>query len=65
VVRGKGIVVRPGSAEDLASAIRSLIDNKELREHLGVAARQYAVDNLGLQKVLSQFEIDLASTQTG
>lgn len=59
VVEGRGIVVPAEDAEALRDAVLFLLENKDLRLRLGLAAREYAVKNLGKQQVLEQFESDL------
>jgi glycosyltransferase involved in cell wall biosynthesis len=44
--REDGLVVRPGSTEDLAFALRELVENPDLRARLGAAARQKAMRDL-------------------
>ncbi|MGG6269333.1 glycosyltransferase [Leptolyngbya sp. AN03gr2] len=44
--QSNGIVVNPGSTEDLANAIRFLANQPELRKTLGKAARQTVVEKL-------------------
>lgn len=43
---GDGLLVRPGDTENLADALRCLIDRPELRSQLGIAARQKALTQL-------------------
>jgi colanic acid biosynthesis glycosyl transferase WcaI len=56
VVARRGLVVLPGNAQALASAIERLARDKALREQLGEAARQYALEHLNGTVILSQFE---------
>jgi colanic acid biosynthesis glycosyl transferase WcaI len=56
VVTKRGLVVLPESPEALASAIECLARDKALREQLGEAARQYALEHLNGTVILSQFE---------
>ncbi len=51
-----GIVVNPGNPNDLAKAILSLFSNRELREKLGRAGRQYVEENLSCEKIGLQME---------
>ena len=61
VVAGRGLVVPAEDAEALNEAVRRLVDDEPLRARLGRAAREYAVEHLGKQQVLEQFERDLKS----
>jgi colanic acid biosynthesis glycosyl transferase WcaI len=56
-----GLVAPPEDSAALSAAARSLISDKELRVRLGTNARRYAVEHLGRQQVLEQFERDLQS----
>lgn len=59
VVDGRGLVVRAEDAAALRNAVLQLVDDAPLRLRLGLAARDYAVTNLGKRQVLEQFEGDL------
>jgi colanic acid biosynthesis glycosyl transferase WcaI len=59
VVEGCGLVVPAEDAEALYSAVLRLVEDPELRLGLGRAAREYAVEHLGKQNVLEQFDMDL------
>ena len=61
VVEGRGFAVPAGDAMALHAAVLHLVENEELRLSLGRAAREYAVEYLGKQQVLTQFELDLQS----
>jgi colanic acid biosynthesis glycosyl transferase WcaI len=61
VVEGRGLAVRAEDADALQKAILQLVDDKDLRLRLGLAARDYAVNHLGKQQVLEQFEFHLQS----
>jgi colanic acid biosynthesis glycosyl transferase WcaI len=54
-----GVVVPAGDLEALVAAVRGLAADPERRASLGAAARQYAVEHMGKQKVLEQFEKDM------
>ena len=54
-----GLVVPAEDSRALHAAVARLIADPELREQLGSAARTYAVQHLGKQQVLEQFERDL------
>jgi colanic acid biosynthesis glycosyl transferase WcaI len=58
-VEGRGLAVPAEDADALHTAALRLVDDEELRSHLGRAAREYAVEHLGRQQVLEQFELDL------
>lgn len=58
-IEGSGIAVAPGDKEALLAAVRRLADAPELRHQMGVAARAHAVECLGRERVLQQFESEL------
>ena len=59
---GSGIVVNPGNPNDLAKAVLSLFNNRELRQKLGKAGRQYVEDNLSCEKIGLKIEQVFKST---
>jgi len=59
VVKGNGLVVPAEDEYALRTAVLLLVEDKALRERLGRAARDYAVEHLGKEEVLLQFERDL------
>jgi colanic acid biosynthesis glycosyl transferase WcaI len=54
-----GIAVPPLNHPALFAAVRTLADAPEMRHALGVAARAYAVEHLGRERVLERFELEL------
>jgi colanic acid biosynthesis glycosyl transferase WcaI len=56
-----GLVVPAEDTAALHAAVACLIEDPALRLRLGEAARRYAVEHLGKQQVLEQFERDLKS----
>jgi len=54
-----GLVVPAEDSASLHAAVERLIEDSDLRAHLGANARRYAVRNLGKQQVLEQFECDI------
>jgi colanic acid biosynthesis glycosyl transferase WcaI len=54
-----GLVVPAEDPEALHAAVHRLIEDAALRKQLGAAARRYAVQHLGKQQVLEQFEQNL------
>ena len=48
--RETGLVVRPGSTDDLVRAIRELAENPDLRTRLGEAAREQALRDLAPER---------------
>jgi colanic acid biosynthesis glycosyl transferase WcaI len=61
VVDGRGLTVPPEDVTALHAAVLQLVDDEEMRHSLGKAAREYAVEHLGKQQILEQFELDLQS----
>lgn len=61
VVEGSGLVVPAEDAPSLHAAVQRLIDDEPLRRQLGAEARRYAVEHLGKEQVLLQFESNLQS----
>jgi colanic acid biosynthesis glycosyl transferase WcaI len=59
VVEGRGIVVPAENADALIAAVTRLVEDKLLRTKLGAAARAYAVEYLGKERILQRFESDL------
>jgi colanic acid biosynthesis glycosyl transferase WcaI len=59
IVSGKGIAVRPGLKYDFANNLARLLNNENLCKKLGLSAREFAVENLDLNKVLHMFELRL------
>jgi colanic acid biosynthesis glycosyl transferase WcaI len=56
-----GIAVPPLNHPALFAAVRALADAPEMRHNLGVAARAYAVEHLGRERVLERFESELSA----
>ena len=56
VVSECGAVVEPGDAEALAREILSLAANSGRRKEMGEAGRKYAIENLGIDSILSRIE---------
>ncbi|GGG74605.1 glycosyltransferase WbuB [Edaphobacter dinghuensis] len=65
VVEGCGLVVPAEDAPALHAAVQQLIDDEALRRQLGAAAREYAVEHLGKEQVLLQFERNLQNLVLG
>ena len=59
-----GIVVPAEAPQALNTAVTTLINNPTLRTQLGANARNYAIQHLGKQQVLEQFERDMQSLLT-
>ncbi|GAG94319.1 unnamed protein product, partial [marine sediment metagenome] len=56
IIDGKtGILVEP-DPQQIHNVVKMLLDNKELRKHLGKNARDYAVKHLSLDKVFEQYK---------
>lgn len=58
-VLGRGLVVPPEDSAALEAAARTLVIDAQMRESMGRAAREYAVQHLGREQVLLQFERDI------
>ena len=54
-----GVAVAPGDSSALLRAVHALADAPERRRVLGEAARAYAVEHLGKERVLERFEGEL------
>lgn len=59
MVEGLGIAVPSQHVPELREAVLCLVDDSEWRMRLGAAARAYAVEHLGREKVLLRFEEEL------
>jgi colanic acid biosynthesis glycosyl transferase WcaI len=51
-----GLLIEPESVKQLYNGIVELLQNQELRQHLGANARQYAIENLSKDEILSAFK---------
>jgi glycosyltransferase involved in cell wall biosynthesis len=49
-----GLLVKPGQPSELAAAINKLLDDRELANHYGSAARQRAAKNFSQQAMLEK-----------
>lgn len=61
VVSSCGIVVQPGDDAALATAIQKLAADRGEMRRLGAAARKYAVEHLGADRVLRQLEHEMGA----
>jgi colanic acid biosynthesis glycosyl transferase WcaI len=59
VVKGCGVVIAPGDSVAFSQSIKMLSENVELRESLGVKAREYADNNLQYEVIMKKFENEL------
>ena len=59
VVKECGVVVAPGDSVAFSQSIKMLSENVELRESLGVKAREYADNNLQYEVIMKKFENEL------
>ncbi len=59
VVEGRGCVVPPGDEVAFTQAIKALAGNPLQRQALGRAARQYAIQHLGREAILTRFANEL------
>ena len=62
VLDGRGIITKPGDVDDLVSAITKLAEDANLRNSMGKAARQYAVEHMDRGEILSRFEVAIRET---
>lgn len=62
IVHGKGIVTEPGNVKDFIVAIQELACSKQMRDTLGSAAREYAVNTLDYNVVMKILESNLLTT---
>ncbi|WPB55489.1 glycosyltransferase WbuB [Xylophilus sp. GOD-11R] len=56
VVKGRGVVVPPGDAEALSTAVFQLANSADMRRTLGAAGRRYAETELQRDTILSRLE---------
>ena len=61
VVSKCGIVVPPGDSVALVSAILKLVDNEELCDKYGKAAREYAEKEIDIEMVMKKFNMKINS----
>lgn len=59
VLDGRGIVTKPGDVDDFISAITKLAADSNLRNVMGRAARQHAVEHMDRRSILERFEISI------
>ena len=52
----EGIVVQPGSVQDLSNVMSSLLENRELRQSLGKAAARRAKENFDVSAMVQAYE---------
>lgn len=51
-----GVLVPPKDSKALAQAIRKLLDNPQEADKLGAAARSFALDNCGIERMITRME---------
>lgn len=51
-----GLLVKPGSAEELAAALRRLLDDKKLRDELAVKGRENALKKYTLERMVKEID---------
>lgn len=59
IVQNCGLVVEPENAEFLLEGLVELAGNREMRRRFGNFAREYAIDNLDKESILSDFFRDV------
>lgn len=52
-----GLIVPPGDAEQLSSAVEKLIQNLDLRKSLGRAAKQQAQEKFSAEQIIPRYEL--------
>ena len=57
-----GLIYNVGDCRALAEAICTLVDNKEIRNNMGIAARQEAEERFSIAKMVSEYEELYCST---
>lgn len=60
-VEGCGLVTPPGNAAEVARAIETLIDDPDLQQRYGVAARERAYERWDSESILSRFDTEIRS----
>jgi colanic acid biosynthesis glycosyl transferase WcaI len=65
VLDGRGIVTKPGDVDDFVYAITKLAGDAKLRNLLGNAARQHAVEHMDRDEILECFEISIREICSG
>jgi colanic acid biosynthesis glycosyl transferase WcaI len=65
VLDGRGIVTKPGDIDDFVSAITKLAEDAKLRNLLGNAARQHAVEHMDRDEILECLEISIREICSG
>lgn len=58
-LEGRGLIVEPGNAEDLAEKIRWTVDHPEEAKSLGCKARAYFLEHLSLQSMLAAMKPEI------
>ena len=51
-----GIIITPGSVDELYDAMKFAVDNPQKREEMGRKARTYVLENLNIEKVIKGYE---------
>jgi len=59
VLEGRGLVTPPGDVAAFVAGLVQLADNSEMRRVMGQQARQYAVQHMGRDEILTRFEQSL------
>lgn len=59
---GCGVAIRPGNAEDLAAAVRQLVDDPKLAAELGANGRRLAVEHYDRRNLAARYLAILAET---
>lgn len=62
---GRGILVRPGDAEGLAAALRTVARDADLRHRLGAAARAHVVQRFTQERLLAEITALYDALSTG
>lgn len=59
VLNGRGLVVPPGNIDQFCGALKILIGDRNLREKLGSAGKQYAEKNFNQDLILARLESEM------
>ena len=64
-VEGTGLICEPENPRALAAAIETLLDDEDMRERCGAAARERAIERWSRRHILDRFEQELSALVEG